>query len=141
MQTCEPIPRGRSFDGKPDICVHHNQSEVLSGLGNESCHFPGKCAGSLPRHFCDKGWDCAAWYQTLRKNAQLIYKTGDHKSPAAGQGVSHDVLGQLIDEAKLSISVFRFPVLPMGKNPAGAERDHTHSARSEFLLKPQRETC
>src|SRR6266436_2139012 len=86
----------------------------------------------------------AARNQPLRENAEFIHKTRNHKSAAVRQRIqrfTHDVLGRLINEAKLSIAVFRFPAVAIGKNPARAERDHTHSARSEFFLKPQGKTC
>src|SRR6266446_9013844 len=106
--------------------------------------FSEKHAASLPRHFCDEGRHGAARNQPLRENAEFIYKTGYHQSAAVRQRIqrfTHDVLGRLINEAKLSIAVCSFPRVAIGKNPAGAECDHTHSARSEFFLKPQRKTC
>jgi len=34
------------------------------------------------------------------------------------------------------MAVSRFPIVAIGKNPAGTERDHAYSGRSEFFLKP-----
>src|SRR6267143_2348332 len=144
VRAYERIPRGKSSHREHDICARHEESEVLSGLVNRSFQFSEKQAGALPRHSGDECWHGAAWYETLGENTKFIYKTGDHKSPAVRQrfqGVSHDILGRLVNEAKLSMAVFRFPAVAVGKNPAGAERDHTHSARTKFFLKPQRKTC
>ena len=136
VKTYEPFSTAKSFRCKDHTCGHHEQSEVLSGHGNLSRPFSGKHAVSLPRHLCDERRHSAARNQTLRENAEFVYKTGDHQSPAARQrfqGVSNDILGPLINEAKLSIPIFRFlvvaiPAVAICKNPARAERDHTNSA-------------
>src|SRR5467141_3375738 len=101
-------------------------------------------AESLPRHFCDEGWDSAARNQTLRDNTKFIYETGNHEPATVRQrfqGFTHHILRRLINKAKLSIAVFGFPSVAIGKNPARTKRDHTHFARSQFFLKPQREIC
>src|SRR5260370_7599127 len=120
-KTYEPIPRGQSFPRKHDICARHEQSELFSRLDNESLPFSEKHTGSLPRHFCDECWHGAAWNQTLRENAEFIDKTGDHKSPTVGQrfqGVSYDILGRLVNEAKLSISLFPSPPQAIAEIPS-----------------------
>lgn len=97
-----------------------------------------KPAVSLPRHSCDKRWHSSPWNQTLRKNAEFIYKTGDHKSPTIGQRfqrIFYDFLWRLVNEAKSSMAVFRFSPVAIGKNPPRAECDHPYCTRSEFLLK------
>jgi len=97
---------------------HHEGSEEFSDLSNESLAFSDKHPGSLPRHSCDECRHRAARNQTLRKNAEFIYKTGDHKSPPFAsdfQGVSYDVFGRLVNEAKPSMAVSRFPLRPSAR--------------------------
>ena len=117
---------------------------MFSDLGGDSRPLSEQHAALLPGHFCNESWDGAARNQTLRENAEFIYKTRNHEPAAVRQRFqrfTYHILGRLINESKPSVAVFGFPSVGIGKNPAGAERNHTHSARPQFLLKPQREIC
>src|SRR5260370_24745188 len=107
-KTSEPFSTAKSFRCKNHTCGHHEQSEVLSSHGNLSRPFSGKHAVSLPRHLCDERRHSAARNQTLRENAEFVYKTGDHQSPVTRQrfqDVSNDILAPVVNEAKLSIPI------------------------------------
>src|SRR5216684_1654156 len=79
--------------------------------------------------------------RSTRRHCRHILATRAGTTRRGINRFTYDILGRLINAAKLSIAVFRFPAVAIGKNPARAERDHTHSARSEFFLKPQGKTC
>ena len=118
--------------------LHTPAESVLPSLRSKPRSLSQQHAESLPGHFCDEGWDRAAWNQTLRENAEFIYKTEDHKSPTIGQRfqrIFYDFLWRLVNQTKSSIAVFRLSAVAVGENPPRAECDHSYAARSEFLLK------
>jgi len=103
--------------------LHTPAESVLPSLRSKPRSLSQQHAESLPGHFCDEGWDRAAWNQTLRENAEFIYKTGNHEPAAVCQRFqrfTYHILGRLINEAKLSITVFRFSSVPVGENTAWA---------------------